>query len=71
MLLVLVIGGVIRALYKVAKEYWEAGERILGAFAALLGVLVRPLPSVLLAGKAPGCSATLTSHRQDFLRCCR
>lgn len=49
-LLVLVIGGVVWALYKAAKEFWEAGERILGAFAALLGVLVRTLPSVLLAG---------------------
>ena len=49
-LLVLVIGGVIWALYKAAKELWEAGERILGAFAALLGVLVKTLPSVMLAG---------------------
>jgi hypothetical protein len=30
----------------VAKELWEAGERILAAFAALLGVQVRTLPSV-------------------------
>lgn len=49
-LLVLVIAGVIWALYKAARELWEAGERILGAFAALLGVLVHTLPSVLLAG---------------------
>ena len=49
-LLVLVIGGVAYALYKVAMELWEAGERILAAFATLLGVLVRTLPSVLIAG---------------------
>jgi hypothetical protein len=49
-LLVLVIAGVIWALFKAARELWEAGERILGAFAALLGVLVKTLPSVMLAG---------------------
>jgi hypothetical protein len=49
-LLVAVVGGVLWALYKVAKELLEAGERILSGFAALLGVLVRTLPSVLLAG---------------------
>jgi hypothetical protein len=40
-LLVLVAGAVIWALYKAAKELWEAGERTLGAFATLLGVLVK------------------------------
>jgi hypothetical protein len=49
-LFVLVVAGVIWALYKAAKELWEAGERILAAFAALLGVLVKTLPSVLMAG---------------------
>ena len=49
-LLALVIAGVIWALFKAAKELWEAGERILTAFAALLGVLVKTLPSVALAG---------------------
>jgi hypothetical protein len=49
-LLVLVIGGVAWALFKAAKELWEAGERILAAFATLLGVLVRTLPRVLVAG---------------------
>jgi hypothetical protein len=37
-------------LYRVAKELFEAGERILAAFASLLSVLVRTLPSVVLAG---------------------
>ena len=42
--------GVVWALYRAASDLWEAGERILGAFAALLGVLVKTLPSVMLAG---------------------
>jgi hypothetical protein len=49
-LLVLVLAGVIWALYKAGKELFEAGEKILGAFASLLGVLVHTLPSVVLAG---------------------
>ena len=48
--LVFVVGGVVWALYRAASDLWEAGERILGAFAALLGVLVKTLPSVMLAG---------------------
>ena len=48
--LVLVIGAVAFALLRVAKELWDASERILSAFASLLGVLVRTLPSVLVAG---------------------
>src|ERR1700694_1627219 len=49
-LLVIVVAGVVWALYKAAKEMWEAGERILAGFAALLGVMVRTLPSVIVAG---------------------
>ncbi len=49
-LLTLVIAGVAWALFKAAKELWEASERILAAFATLLGVLVRTLPRVLVAG---------------------
>lgn len=49
-LLVLIAAGVIWALFKVAKELWEAGERVLAAFATLLGALVRTLPSVIVAG---------------------
>jgi hypothetical protein len=49
-LLVLVIAGVIWALYKAGKELFEAGEKILGAFASLLAVLVHTLPSVVMAG---------------------
>lgn len=50
LLLVLVLAGVIWALYKAAKDIFQAGERILSAFASLLGVLVHTLPSVVLAG---------------------
>jgi ABC-type arginine transport system permease subunit len=49
-LLVLVLAAVVFALFKVAKELWEAGERVLAAFATLLGVFVRTLPQVVVAG---------------------
>lgn len=49
-LLVLVITAVIYALISAAKDLWAAGERILAAFATLLGVLVKTLPRVLVAG---------------------
>ena len=49
-LLVVVAAAVVWALYKAAKELWEAGERTLGAFATLLGVFVKTLPRVLVAG---------------------
>ena len=50
LVLAIIIGAVVWALYKVAVELWQAGERILAAFAALLGVVVRTLPSVIVAG---------------------
>jgi hypothetical protein len=49
-LLVVVLAAVAFALFKVAKELWEAGERVLAAFATLLGVFVRTLPQVVVAG---------------------
>jgi hypothetical protein len=49
-LLVLVLAAIVFALFKVAKELWEAGERVLTAFAALLGAFVRTLPQVVVAG---------------------
>jgi hypothetical protein len=49
-ILVLVIAGVFWALYRAARELFHAGEAILAAFASLLGVFVRTLPSVVLAG---------------------
>jgi len=49
-LLVLILAGVVWALYRAGRELFEAGAAILSAFAHLLGVLVRTLPHVLLAG---------------------
>jgi hypothetical protein len=48
--LVLVIAGVAYALLRAAVQLWRAGERILAAFATLLGVLVQTLPSFMIAG---------------------
>jgi hypothetical protein len=50
LLLVLILAGVVWALYRVGRELLLAGAAILAAFADLLGVLVRTLPSVVLAG---------------------
>jgi hypothetical protein len=49
-LLVIVLAGVIWAFYKAARDLWEVGGRVLGAFAALLSVLVKTLPNVVVAG---------------------
>ena len=49
-LLVLILAGVIWALYKAGRELLEAGAAVLAAFAGLLGVLVKTLPHVFLAG---------------------
>ncbi|MET0569050.1 MAG: hypothetical protein ABWZ74_08220 [Hyphomicrobiaceae bacterium] len=49
-LLVLIAGGVIYALYSVAMQLFEASTRILTAFATLLIALVNTLPSVIVAG---------------------
>jgi hypothetical protein len=64
-LLVLVLAGVIWALYKAAKELFEAGERILGAFASLLSVLVHTLPSVVLAGVIALGGVWLMNHLEN------
>ena len=49
-LLVLIIAGVIYALYRAGRDLLEAGAAILAAFAGLLAVLVQTLPHVFLAG---------------------
>jgi hypothetical protein len=49
-LLVLIVAAVIWALFKAGQELFQAGERTLAAFATLLGVLVKTLPQVVLAG---------------------
>jgi hypothetical protein len=50
LLLVLVLAAVVWALYRVGRELFFAGAAVLAAFAELLGVLVRTLPHVMLAG---------------------
>lgn len=49
-LLVLVAAAVVWAVFRAAKELWDAGERILTAFAMLLAALVKTLPAVMVAG---------------------
>jgi hypothetical protein len=49
-LLVLILAGVLWALYRAGRELLEAGAAILAAFAGLLGTLVQTLPHVFLAG---------------------
>jgi hypothetical protein len=49
-LLVLILAGVLWALYRAGWQLLEAGAAILAAFAGLLGVLVQTLPHVFLAG---------------------
>ncbi len=49
-LLLLILAGVLWALYRAGWALLEAGAAILAAFAGLLGVLVQTLPHVFLAG---------------------
>jgi hypothetical protein len=67
LLLVLILVGVIWALYRAGRELLEAGAAILGAFADLLGVLVRTLPHVMLAGIIALGGVWLVNHLDDSL----
>jgi hypothetical protein len=66
-LLVLVLAAVIWALYTAARELFRAGERVLIAFASLLGVLVRTLPSIVLAGVIALGGVWLMNHLDNDL----
>ena len=66
-LLVLILGGVIWALYRAGRELLEAGASILSAFAHLLGVLVRTLPHVMLAGIIALGGVWLINHLDNSL----
>jgi hypothetical protein len=66
-LLVLVLVGVVWALYTAARELFRAGERILIAFASLLAVLVRTLPSIAFAGLIALGGAWLMNHLDNNL----
>lgn len=48
--LVVVLIGIAVMGYKVLRQLWDAGEKLLRAFVALLAVLVAVLPYVLVAG---------------------
>lgn len=67
LLLVLVLAAVIWALYTAAIELFRAGERILIAFANLLGVLVRTLPSIVMAGVIALGGVWLMNHLDNDL----
>ena len=62
LLLVLILIGVILAVYRAARELLSAGVAILRAFARLLGVLVQTLPHVMLAGIIALGGAWLVNH---------
>ena len=66
-LLVLVLAAVIWALYTTAIELFRAGERILIAFANLLAVLVRTLPSIVMAGVIALGGVWLMNHLDNNL----
>jgi len=57
-LLLLILVGVVWALYQVGRELFEAGAEILSAFAHLLGVVVRTLPHV---SRLVVCGSSITS----------
>ena len=66
-LLVLLLVAVIWVLYRAAIELFAAGERILLAFARLLIVLVRTLPSIVFAGLIALGGVWLMNHLDNNL----
>jgi hypothetical protein len=65
--LIIVCAAVIVVLYKAARELWRAAEGILAAFAAFIVVLVRTLPTVLLAGVIALGGVWIINHLDDSL----
>ena len=61
-LLVVIVVGVLWALYRAGWELSEAGAAVLAAFAGLLGVLVQTLPQVFLAGAIALGGVWLVNH---------
>jgi hypothetical protein len=66
-LLALVLAAVLWVLYRAAIELFAAGERILIAFARLLVVLVRTLPSIVFAGLIALGGVWLMNHLDNNL----
>jgi hypothetical protein len=68
-LLVLIVAGVIWALYRAGRELLLAGAAVLAAFAGLLGALVQTLPQIFLAGVIALGGVWLVNHLDNsFLR---
>jgi hypothetical protein len=66
-LLVLVLAGVVWALFRAGRQLLEAGAAILAAFASLLAVLVQTLPHVFLAGFIALGGVWLINHLDNSL----
>jgi hypothetical protein len=66
-LLVLILAGVLWALYRAGRELLEAGAAVLAAFAGLLGVLVQTLPHIFLAGVIALGGVWLVNHLDNSL----
>ena len=66
-LLLIVLAAVVRALYRVGRELFFAAAAILAAFAELLGVVVRTLPHVMLAGVIALGGVWLINHLDNSL----
>ena len=66
-LLVVILAAVVWALFQVGRELFYAAAAILSAFAHLLGVLVRTLPHVMLAGIIALGGAWLINHLDNSL----
>jgi hypothetical protein len=67
LLLVLIVAGVIWALYGASTRLLRAGAVVLAAFAGLLGALVQTLPHVFLAGVIALGGVWLVNHLDKFL----
>jgi hypothetical protein len=50
LVLTIIVSGIAWYLYKAIWEMWDASTKILAALATLMGVLIKTLPQVLIAG---------------------
>ncbi len=66
-LLLIVAGAVIWALYRVFWELWIGAERVLSAFAGLLVIFVHTLPRVLLAGMIALAGVWVMNHLDNSM----
>jgi hypothetical protein len=66
-LLVVLVGAIVLALYRVFWELWIGAERTLSAFAGLLVIFVHTLPRVLLAGVIALAGLWLMNHLDNSM----